>query len=218
VARRLPNAVVPSFLHLADAEPPFWPLVAGTVAAVVAPLPAGTEVVLVGHSNAGRFMPVVVAAIDRPVKGCVFVDASLPAREGPTDAVAPALLEIVRRTAVGGRLPPWWQWWDEADVAPLFPDAATRRSICDEQPRLPLSYFEQHIPVPAGWDDRPCGYLMFGADGNDAQGDDGKAADARERGWRVEHLRGLHLHQLVDPDAVAAMIRTMGWAVDAVRI
>src|SRR3712207_6276223 len=87
VARRLPRAVVPSFLHLADAEPPFWPLVAGTVAATVAALPPGTEVVLVAHSNAGRFIPVVVDAIDRTVRGCVFVDASLPAREGPTDAV-----------------------------------------------------------------------------------------------------------------------------------
>ena len=210
VAQRLPNAVVPSFLHLADAEPPFWPLVAETVAASVAPLPPETEVVLVGHSNAGRFMPVVVDAIDRTVKGCIFVDAALPARQGLTDAVSPALLEIVHRKAEGGRLPPWSQWWDKADVAPLFPDADTMRAICDEQPRLPLSFFEQHIPVPAGWENRPCGYLMFGAGGHEAQGDDDKAADTRDRGWRVEHMRGLHLHQLVDPDAVAAMIRKMG--------
>jgi len=205
VARRLPNAVVPSFLPVADAQPPFWPLVAETVAAAVAPLPTETEVVLVGHSNAGRFMPVVVDAIDRTVRACVFVDASLPARAGLTDAVSPALLEIARRKADGARLPPWSQWWDEADIAALFPDTQTMREICDEQPRLPLSYFEQQIPVPAGWDDRPCSYLMFGTNG-----DDEKAADARERGWRVDHMRGLHLHQLVDPDAVAATIRGMG--------
>jgi hypothetical protein len=205
VAARLPNAVVPSFLHLADAAPPFWPLVAQTVAAAVAPLPSEAQVVLVGHSNAGRFMPVVVDAIDRAVRSCVFVDASLPAREGPTNAVSPALLEIARGKAQGGRLPPWAQWWDEADIAPLFPDAQTMRAVCDEQPGLPPSFFEQHIPVPSGWDDRPCSYLMFGADG-----DDDKAADARERGWRVEHMRGLHLHQLVDPDGVAAMIRKLG--------
>ncbi|WP_327588543.1 alpha/beta hydrolase [Nonomuraea sp. NBC_00507] len=180
------------------------------MAAAVAPLPPETEVVLVAHSNAGRFMPVVVDAIDRTVKSCIFVDAALPVREGLTDAVAPALLETVRRKAEAGRLPPWSQWWEEADVAPLFPDEETRRAICDEQPRLPLSFFEQHIPVPTGWDNRPCGYLMFGADSDEAQGDDDKAADARERGWRVEHLRGLHLHQLVDPDAVTAMIRKMG--------
>lgn len=203
VAQRLPGAVVPSFLPLADATPPFWPLVAEIVAAAVAPLPPGTEVVLVGHSNAGRFMPVIVDAIGRTVRACIFVDAALPARDGPTTAVSPALLEIARRKAEAGRLPPWSQWWDAAEIASLLPDAETRRAICDEQPRLPLSYFEQHIPVPAGWDDRPCGYLAFGPA-------DDRAADARERGWRVERLQGLHLHQLVDPDAVAAMIREMG--------
>ncbi|MEV6602424.1 alpha/beta hydrolase [Actinoplanes sp. NPDC051346] len=208
VGQRLPNAVVPSFLHLADAEPPFWPLVAETVTAAVAPLPPETEVVLVAHSNAGRFVPVVVDAIGRPARGCIFVDASLPAREGLTDAVAPALLEPLRRKAEGGRVPPWSQWWDEADLVSLFPDAEIRRAICDEQPRLPFSFFEEHIPVPDGWDDRPCGYLVFGADGDKGNGD--KAADARERGWRVEYLRGLHLHQLVDPDSVATMIRKMG--------
>ncbi|MFI7599934.1 alpha/beta hydrolase [Actinoplanes sp. NPDC049681] len=204
VAQRLPHALVPSFLHLADAQPPFWPHVAGTVAAAAAALPPATEVVLVAHSNAGRFLPVVVDAINRPVRGCIFVDASLPAREGPTDAVKPALLELVRRKAQGGRLPPWWQWWDEADIAGLFPDPATMRAICDEQPRLPLSFFEERIPVPAGWDDRRCSYLMFGSGA-----DDDKAAEARDRGWRVDHLTGSHLHQLVDPDAVAATIQTL---------
>jgi hypothetical protein len=35
------------------------------------------------------------------------------------------------------------------------------------------------------------------------------------RGWAVEHLPGLHLHQLVDPDAVAERIvaMTRSWAI-----
>ncbi|MEV8504083.1 alpha/beta hydrolase [Actinoplanes sp. NPDC051475] len=212
VAQRLPNALVPSFLHLADANPPFWPLIADTVAAAIAPLPPDTNLVLVAHSNAGRFMPVVVDAVNRPVHACVFIDASLPARQGPTEAVKPALLELVRRKAEAGRLPPWWQWWDEAEVAKLFPNPATMRAVCDEQPRLPLSFFEQQIPVAPGWDDRPCSYLMFGA-----EADDDKATDARERGWRVDHMSGSHLHQLVDPDAVAAMIRNVAKTPDRNR-
>ncbi|WP_203710444.1 alpha/beta hydrolase [Asanoa siamensis] len=208
VARRLPDAVVPSFLHLQHAEPPFWPLVAEATAAAVEAMPAGTEVVLVAHSNAGRFMPVVVDALDHNVRACVFVDASLPARGGggATPAVAPALLEVVRHKAEDGHLPPWSQWWDPADIAPMFPDAETMRRIAAEEPRLPLSFFEQSIPVPAGWDDRLCGYLGFGRDDTD----DDKASDARARGWRTEHLRGRHLHQLVDPDAVARIIQEMG--------
>jgi hypothetical protein len=139
VARRLPGAVVPSFLHVAAAEPPFWPIVAETVAAAVEHLPSDIEVVLVGHSNAGRFMPVVVDAIGRTVKGCLFVDAALPARSRMTDAVSPALLDVVRRKVDGDRVPPWSQWWDEADIAAMFPDAETMRAVRDEQPRLPLS-------------------------------------------------------------------------------
>lgn len=208
VARRLPGAVAPSFGHLADAQPPFWRIVAETVTAAIEHLPPGTGVVLVGHSNAGRFMPVVVDAIGRTVKGCLFVDASLPARSGMTDGVSRALLDHVRRKADGGRLPPWSRWWDEADIAPMFPDAQTMRAFRDEEPRLPLSYFEQRIPVPSGWDDGIwCGYLMFAPPGQ--EGDDDKARDARERGWRVERLPGLHLHQLVDPDAVVAVIEEM---------
>lgn len=208
VARRLPGAVVPSFLHIADARPPYWPIVAEAVTAAVERLPPDTEVVLVAHSNAGRFMPVVVDAIGRTVKGCLFVDAALPARSGMTEAVAPALLDVVRRKAEGDLLPPWSQWWDEADIAPLFPDVETMRAVGHEQARLPMSFFEQRIPVPDGWNDGiPCGYLMFAPPGQD--GDDDKACEARERGWRVEHLRGRHLHQLIDPDAVAAAIEKM---------
>ncbi|SFE90609.1 hypothetical protein SAMN05421541_104364 [Actinoplanes philippinensis] len=202
VARRLPHAVVPSFLHLAVAQPPFWPLVADAVTAAAAALPPDAEVVLVAHSNAGRFVPVVVDALDRTVTACVFVDASLPARAGLTEGVSPALLEIARRKADGGPLPPWSQWWDQDEIAAMFPDAATMRAICDEQPRLPMAFFEQRIPVPDGWDDRRCAFLRFGAE-------DAKARDARDRGWPVAFLPGEHLHQVVDPDAVAEAIRKL---------
>jgi hypothetical protein len=69
--------------------------------------------------------------------------------------------------------------------------------------RLPLSYYEESIPVPAGWDDRPCGYLLFGPPY------DPMARDARERGWTVEYLPGRHLHQLVDPETVTSRIVAM---------
>ncbi|MFJ2090594.1 hypothetical protein ACIOEW_15210 [Streptomyces sp. NPDC087901] len=74
-----------------------------------------------------------------------------------------------------------------------FSDPATRRKLVAEQPRLPLSYYEQDIPVPAGWDDHPCSYLLFGPPYEEV------AADARARGWRVAHLPGEHLHQTIDP-------------------
>ncbi|MDG4801987.1 hypothetical protein [Micromonospora sp. WMMD980] len=72
--------VVPSLLGVADAGPPFWPSVAETVAGSIGELPSDMPVVLVAHSNAGLFVPVVVEAARRPVAGCLFVDAAMPAR------------------------------------------------------------------------------------------------------------------------------------------
>ncbi|MEV6206930.1 hypothetical protein [Kitasatospora sp. NPDC051914] len=86
------------------------------------------------------------------------------------------------------------------DVAPMFPDPQLRRTVTEEQPALPLSYYEQRIPVPAGWDDHPCSYLLFGPPYEDV------AAEARDRGWRVAHLPGAHLHQIVDPAGTARLV------------
>nr|MDT0656407.1 hypothetical protein [Micromonospora sp. DSM 115978] len=80
--------------------------------------------------------------------------------------------------------------------------------VAAEQPRLPLSYYEQQLPVFAGWDHRPCGYLLFGPPY------DHEAQESRTRGWSVAEVPGGHLHQLVDPDAVTAGILTItaGWS------
>jgi hypothetical protein len=94
----------------------------------------------VAHSNAGLFVPVIVEAISHPVVGCLFVDAALPSPAGPTPVATPELLDFLRPKASGGRLPQWTRWWDESDVAPMFPDEQTRGAVSAEQPRLPLSY------------------------------------------------------------------------------
>ena len=195
--------IVPSLVAVADAEPPIWRAVARTVAAAADRLPPGRPVVLVAHSNAGLFVPVVVEALGRPVAGCLFVDTPLPARAGATPVASPEFLAFLRAKAVDGRLPQWTQWWDDADVAPMFPDPQTRRAVSAEQPRLPLSYYEAQVPAPAGWDAAPCGYLLFGPPYEP------EAEEAGRRGWDVEHVPGEHLHQIVDPDAVTARIRAM---------
>jgi hypothetical protein len=197
-------AIVPSLVDVTDSDdPPFWPRVIGAVNDAVEQLPHDQPILIVAHSNAGFFVPVIAHAARHPVAGCLFVDGRLPARAGPSPAATPERLAHLRTKVIEGRLPRWTTWWGEDDVARLFPDPRTRSAVSAEQPRLPLSYYEQQIPVPAGWDDQPCGYLLFGPPYDDV------ARDARERGWDVEQIPGGHLHQLVDPDAVAARIAAM---------
>lgn len=201
VAERLPGALVPSLLDVADSPPPFWPRVVEVVREAISSLPAGRPVILVAHSNAGLFVPLIVEASTRPVAGCVFVDAALPSRSEATPVAPRDLIEFLEpKVGDDGRLPPWTSWWDESDVAPMFPDPGTRQAVEAEQRRLPLSYYLQMIPVAPRWDRQPCAYLLFGPPYDEA------AEDARSRGWEVTEIPGEHLHEIVDPDGVAACL------------
>lgn len=65
-------------------------------------------------------------------------------------------------------------------------------------PRLPLSYFEASVPLPDGWDARPCAYLLLSGKPYEQS-----AADARGRGWPVAELSGVqHLAIATNPNAV----------------
>jgi hypothetical protein len=99
-----------------------------------------------------------------------------------------------------GRLPPWTQWWEPAELDRLFHADTWRRRIETTQPRLPLSYFTSRVRVPQGWATRPAAYLAFG--GTYAH----EIAVARSLGWPVDVLDGTHLHMLADPEAVAVCI------------
>jgi hypothetical protein len=163
-------------------------------------VPVGRPVLLVPHSNAGNFVPALIA--ERNVVGVVFVDAALPVDAGRQQLGTPEQLAALEPLAdESGVLPPWTDWFDPADVERLFPDPATRSRIESAQPRLPLSYLRDHIDIRAGWwSSTSVGCLAFG---------DTYAAErerARASGWPVASLDGGHLHMLVEPDRVAAEI------------
>jgi hypothetical protein len=152
---------------------------------------------LVPHSGAGLWAPGLAERLD--AVGTVFVDAALPGSPGPAPTVPLGLLDHLRGlVGPDGLLPPWTRWWPEDAVAALFPDAATRAEVEAEEPRLPLSYAEGRVEVPAGWETRPCAYLAFGTTYAEET--------ARALGWPVDVLDGAHLHQLVDPDGVAGAV------------
>ena len=164
--------------------------------AFVAALPTDEDVVLVPHSNAGAYVPALT--VQRPVVAVVFVDAVLPPTGGHVPLAPPAFLDTLRGKAdEHGLLPPWTTWWDEVDVAALFPDSEARAGVEQEQQRLPMSYFTGSLAVPAGWDQLPGAYLAFG----DTYTTEREAAV--RRGWPVRTLPAGHLRQLHDPELVA---------------
>jgi len=201
VAQRLRGSgcavAVPSLLAVGDGGPPFWPRVVAAVSAGLSGTEPGQPLVLVAHSNAGVFVPVIARDLGRPVACSIFADASVPGHDGRTPVADEGFLPFLRGlVGPDGRLPRWTDWWDEADVAPMFPEPQAREVITAEQPRLPLAYYLEQVPAPSGWDDHRCAYLLFSPSYRD------QAAQARQRGWPVRSVPGEHLHQIVDPDGV----------------
>ncbi|WP_055503286.1 alpha/beta hydrolase [Nonomuraea pusilla] len=197
--RRGHRAVVPDLTGVAAGPVPSWPR---AVEAVRSAAPAG-PLVLVAHSNAGHLLPAVKEGLGGRVVACVFAEAHLPPAAGLVKPVAERFLPFLRRLADHeGVLPRWTDWRDPAEVAALLPDPETRERVVSGQPRLPLGYFTQPVPVPAGWDDVRCSFLWYGPPYDEV------AAEARQRGWTVARVPGGHLHQVVAPDAVAeALVR-----------
>jgi hypothetical protein len=168
----------------------------------LAAIPDDEDIILVPHSNAGLYVPAITAR--RRVAGYVFVDAGLPPATGPVPLLPAEFYDFVAGKAdEDGMVPPWTAWWEPDEIAGLFPSAEVRAQIEREQPRLPLSYFREELPVPAGWDDRPGAYLAFG----DTYAEE--RANAKARGWPVRTLNGEHLHMLFSPRQVAGEITVL---------
>jgi hypothetical protein len=167
---------------------------ADVLAGFLGSLPGTEPVVLVPHSNAGLY--VAALAAERRVEAVLFVDALLPGAAPATPTTSADMRTWLGGLAdVDGLLPPWTRWWPEDEVTGLLGDDRTRREVRAGEPRLPLSYFDQTVPSPAGWQRLPAAYLALG----DTYAEE--RAEAVRRGWPVETLAGGHLHPIVDPVA-----------------
>jgi hypothetical protein len=85
-------------------------------------------------------------------------------------------------------------------MADLVPDLDQRAALVAEMPRLPFSYFEECVPMPADWAGRACGYLLLSEQYRQS------ASEARNRGWPVVELPGNHLSLVTDPVAVTSAL------------
>ena len=145
--------------------------------------------VVVGHSGAGVLLPAIVNSLSTPVRPrLVFVDAVIPECEGEAK-LDPAVVDLLRPLAVDGVLPPWSVWWGEprGGVEQVIPNSERRAHVEAELPELPIKLFEEALPVPAGWCDWSCGFLLLSEDMRD------EAERARSLGWSVLEDVGNHL-------------------------
>ena len=183
---------------VAVAEPPRAPAGPEPVAAAFREaVKAHAADLVVAHSNAGRYA--VAAAGEAAV---VHVDAALPPEHGDATLAPEGLLEHLAGMADGdGLLPPWTRWWPDDDIAEVVPDPEVLAGIRADEQRMPLAYFRSRLGAPEGWQDHPQAYLALGSTYAE------ETALARRLGWPTTVLDGaLHLHHLVDPDAVAAAV------------
>jgi hypothetical protein len=200
------KVVVPSLAGFADGGPPYTPRLVRLAAGQVDAGP-GDDIVLVTHSGAGVFAPLLLHALAADPGTAVFVDAALPSQSPGASVVDPGFLPFLRDLASNGVVPPWPRWWPDEDLAPLFPDEATREAVTAEAQPLPLGFYEETLPpLPAGWPPRRAGYLVF-SELYRAQAD-----EAARLEWPVRELAGGHLHMLVRPAEVAAAITALAAA------
>ena len=110
------------------------------------------------------------------------------------------MLAELRQLATAGILPPWSDWFGPDVMQGLIPDESKRGAVSAELPMLPLGYFEDPVPLPSGWADLPCGYVLL----SEAYAAD--ADDAESNGWPVVRDMGAHLDTVTRPKAIADAI------------
>lgn len=71
----------------------------------------------------------------------------------------------------------------------MIPNSELRAQADAELPELPLTLFEGALPVPAGWCEWPCAYLLLSEEMRD------EAERARSLGWIVLEDVGNHLRR-----------------------
>lgn len=200
LTRRGTEVIVPT-LCSNERGVPYWKQLAMDVVRALESTPSEAGLVLVGHSGAGPLLPAVRQLAERAVIGYIFVDAGIPV-DGMSHLDLRALesAEFAKRfrqtLQAGERFPTW----SDDDLRDIIPGPALRTRVMSElQPRS-LDFFDEPIPVFAGWPDAPCAYIQF------TPTYDVFAQRARNEGWAFSCMEGGHFHMLVDPEGMATAL------------
>lgn len=160
------------------------------------------DVVVVGHSGAGVFLPQVADRLADRCVATIFVDAVVPLATGEHRTSA-SLIAKLDEVDDGGVLPPWLTWWPDDVVSRLLPDAEDRAALSADMPRLPRAFYDEPVAVPDGWIARANGYLQL------SPAYDEDRARAVAYGWPTARLDADHLSTFTAPADVAAGIEAM---------
>jgi hypothetical protein len=186
------DVVVPDLRHAAESGH-----AAAVVSEAVAACPSDTDVVAC-HSGAGLLLPAIADSLSTPVRPrLIFVDAAIPDCEGEA-RLDPAVVDLLRPLAVDGVMPPWSAWRGEGWVEQEIPNPEMRARVQAELPELPMELFEDALPVPAGWCEWSCAYLLSSDEMR------GEAERAHSLGWLVLEDLGNHLDVVNRAAEVAA--------------
>lgn len=190
------NPIVPEVRSLEREGPPYWKRHVEAIARAVQ-ADGSDRVVLVGHSGAGRLLPVCGERIRAEVKAYVLADSDIPTKtESRLDAMPEETARQFRDAAEDGLLPPWPEEVFEHEIK----DDETRRQLVSELSPLPLAVYEEAIPFPQGWPDAKCAYIRLSHRYPDAE------ALAGQQGWKIHRFDGDHFFMVVAPNDVASAL------------
>jgi len=156
--------------------------------------------VLVGHSGAGAILPALRHRL-RCRSRMIFCDADTP-HDGKSrlDMLPDGVAAEFRAAATGGMLPPLWNGQDLKDE---IDDPAVRAELVSALRSVPLSVYEEKIPVPSGSLDGVHGFILFTEHYRPS------LERAMKLGWRTREMNGRHFDPLNKAAHVTAALKRM---------
>jgi hypothetical protein len=193
------ESVVPDLSGVGAADEPMCEYFVSTAAGGKRSL---RDVLVIGHSGAGVFLPAIGDRLAGQLLGLLFVDAVIPPTTGhhstPVDQAS-----LLDEKTHDGVLENWFDWWPDGVIEDLVPDAELLDRLRANSPRLPRKFYDEPVPVPLGWADWSCGYLRL------STAYDSDLDEARRREWPTLSLEENHLTMATKPEMIVDALSTV---------
>lgn len=159
--------------------------------------------VVIGHSGAGVYLPLIADRLHADI--VTYIDAHVPDDQPVHTPTGETLAFMDDHTQADGLMAPWPRWWPEQTLVGLVPDPSLREQIARGAPRVPRRIYDESVPMPSGWTERPAAYLQTSA------AYDAHRIRAERYGWPSGRVDGGHLDLAAAPEATAASLMEL-WA------